>query len=91
MNHLTVDEIIEFVSSNDADQETLLLISRVNQHIRTCDECFKNVKAFQLIYDEFIRLADDEEFRDYVYNTLEKDTIDKMFVDNSVKGLIKEI
>lgn len=52
MKHLTVEEMIEFVSFDTPDPRTLKLASRVNTHIRCCEECRKKVDAFQLLYDE---------------------------------------
>lgn len=49
MNHLTSDEIIRFISSEEEDVE---LIVSVNKHIRTCGKCLELVQAFQLVNDE---------------------------------------
>ena len=73
MNHLTSDEIIEFVSSNRADKETLQLISTVNQHIRECPKCLHIVKMFQIVHDEFIKIGDNIEFKNYFYNVIKKE------------------
>ncbi len=55
MKHLTVDEMIDFVSFNDLEPETLALASRVSAHILTCEACRAKVEAFQSVYDEFVR------------------------------------
>lgn len=68
MNHLTVDEIIEFVSSNDLNDEAFLLINKVNEHIRECQECLELVQSFQMIYDEFSEMCSGENFENYIYN-----------------------
>ena len=47
MNHLTTTEIIDFVSINNPDADSMKLASRVNGHIRKCDECLKLVESFQ--------------------------------------------
>ena len=52
MNHLTTTEIIDFVSINNLDADSMKLASRVNGHIRKCDECLKLVESFQEVYDE---------------------------------------
>lgn len=67
MNHLTIDEIIEFVSSCNADTETLQLISKVNQHIRSCSQCFQLVQSFQMVYDEFTASDEETTFERYLY------------------------
>ena len=33
MNHLTLDDIIEFISLTDINEETMQLISAVNTHL----------------------------------------------------------
>lgn len=50
--HLTIDEIIEFVSFSRISDETLSLSAKVNEHIRECGECAQRVMAFQAVYDE---------------------------------------
>ena len=56
MNHLTVDEMIDFVSLTDLDKESLALASKVNSHISRCRECREKVKAFQTVYDGLIKM-----------------------------------
>lgn len=51
MNHLTVEEIIAFVSATELNDSFLKLAGKVNGHIAQCDECLKKVKAFQTVYD----------------------------------------
>ena len=53
MEHLTVDEIIDFISLTELNNEAIVLSSAVNGHIRKCKDCLKLVKSFQIIYDEF--------------------------------------
>ena len=67
MNHLTIDEIIEFVSFEEIDESTLELSKKVNGHICKCQECLNRVKAFQMIYDEFYRLNTGIDFMDYLF------------------------
>lgn len=55
MKHLTVDEIIDFVSIVRIDADSLALASKVNTHIKNCSECLRKVRAFQVIYDELLR------------------------------------
>lgn len=52
MKHITVDEMIDFVSFETVDPKTLENASKVTTHIRTCGECLRRVNAFQMIYDE---------------------------------------
>ena len=51
MQHLTVDQMIEFASISGMDQRSVELASTVTTHIRQCSQCFERVKAFQLISD----------------------------------------
>lgn len=70
MKHLTVDEMIDFVSFNKLDSESLALASKVNAHIFECHTCRKKVEAFQIIYDELVKMGRKEEFRSVVNNKL---------------------
>lgn len=70
MKHLTVDEMIDFVSFNKLDSESLALASKVNAHIFECEICRKKVEAFQIIYDELVKMGRNEEFRSVINNKL---------------------
>ena len=66
MKHLTVDGMIDFVSFNKLDSESLALASKVNAHIFKCEICRKKVEAFQIIYDELVKMGRKEEFRSVI-------------------------
>ncbi len=66
MNHLTIDQIIDFVSMDVLNEQTLALAACVNGHIRKCPKCLQLVRAFQMIYDEFSMLARTGDFRRYL-------------------------
>jgi len=51
MKHLTVDEIIGFVTLSSTDAASLRLASDVTAHIRACAACMRKVQAYQLVYD----------------------------------------
>lgn len=53
---LDFDEILDFVSVKTLDEESLRVLTRVNTHIRGCDECLKLVNAVSTIHEEFARL-----------------------------------
>lgn len=55
MDHLTLDEIIDFVSLTDLNEESIQLMGAVNAHIARCRECRELVRSYQLVYDEMIR------------------------------------
>ena len=57
MNHLTLDEIIDFVSLTEINEETIQLMGEVNAHIARCRECRELVRSYQLVYDEVFRAA----------------------------------
>lgn len=63
MQHVTVDEIIAFVSFDRFDPETIALSKKVNGHIKNCDECLRKVRAFQVIYDELVSKGRREDFK----------------------------
>ena len=52
MKHVTAEEMIDFVSFDRIDPQTLANASAVTTHIRTCSACLRRVNAFQMIYDE---------------------------------------
>ncbi|MGN0114784.1 MAG: hypothetical protein ACI396_05615 [Acutalibacteraceae bacterium] len=57
MKHLTVEEIMDFVSFDKLDEKTVSLAKKVNSHIMNCAECRKKVAAFQEVYDEMLRIG----------------------------------
>ncbi|MBQ2880646.1 MAG: hypothetical protein IJE40_00105 [Clostridia bacterium] len=61
MDHLTVDEIMDFVSITEINEETMQLTAKVNSHIRNCKECLKLVQSYQEIYDEFLRVLTEDD------------------------------
>ena len=56
MDHLTLDDVIEFVSLTEINEESMQLISTVNTHIAACAECRALVRSFQTVYDELTRV-----------------------------------
>lgn len=52
MDHLTNEEIIDFVQAQCLDTETMKLITKVNAHIGNCQECQKKVALFMKIQDK---------------------------------------
>lgn len=70
MKHITIDEIIDFVSFDKIDNRTLEMSRKVNGHIRNCEECIQKVRAFQAMYDEFVRSGKSGDFRKYVYDVI---------------------
>ena len=57
MNHLTLDEIIDFVSLTEINEESIQFMGKVNAHIAQCRECRELVRSYQLVYDEVVRTA----------------------------------
>ena len=55
--HLTVEEMIDFVSQIEINKSAIQLAEKVNGHARTCASCRKNLYAFQLIYDKLSNLS----------------------------------
>ena len=74
MKHLTVDEILDFVSLTELNSKSIELSAKVNGHIRECDRCLKLVRAFQMLYDEFSNLNSSGSFKNYLL----KEKNDKM-------------
>ncbi len=59
MKHLSVEEIIKYVTASKLDSQTLDLLSDVNAHVRECEVCREKVQAFQTmsdqLYDSYIK------------------------------------
>lgn len=72
MKHLTVDEIIDFVSMDKVDAKTLAKASYVNAHIRSCEQCLRKVRAFQTVYDELVRMGNKSAFREVAREMVEE-------------------
>ncbi len=70
MKHLTVDEMLDFVSLTELNNESIQRSAAVNGHIRKCEKCLKLVRSFQLIYDEFSRLNAEVNFKDFITENL---------------------
>lgn len=51
MKHITIDEILDFVSIERMDAKSLELASKITTHIRECDDCLQKVRAFQNVYE----------------------------------------
>ncbi len=66
MEHLSVDEIIDFVSLEKLNDDAVKISTTVNEHIRNCEKCLKLVRAFQMIYDEFSKLNASGDFKKYI-------------------------
>lgn len=68
MKHLTSDEMIDFVSMNNLDEESIKLASKVNLHIGECEKCLQKLQAFQLVYDEMIKIGSGLDYRKAIYS-----------------------
>ena len=90
MNHLTVDDIINFVSLSEMNKEAMELSAAVNGHIRKCEKCLERVRAFQLIYDEFSKLNSSGNFRKYISKTASVE-ISKTQNDIKAKNTLKDL
>lgn len=55
MNHLTFEEIAQYVSLKKLDEEAFALASKVDTHIRECDQCLELVRAVRTIHDELVK------------------------------------
>lgn len=57
-NHLTFDEMVDFVYATKVTNETIQLAQKVNSHIFTCKECrevFDSIRGVKEITDDMIR------------------------------------
>jgi len=78
MDHLKTEEIIDFVSFDKLNDATIKLASRVNTHICRCDECLRRVRAFQTVYDEFVRMGKLKELSRESFEQAEKEMDEKV-------------
>ncbi len=77
MMHLSVDQIIDFVSFDSLEETNMKLAQTVNGHILTCSECREKVKDFQSVFDELVRRNADK-------------SLAKMYIKQSAKEVLKE-
>ncbi len=83
MEHLTVDEIIDFVSFDKINPETLAFASKVNTHMRACNECMQRVRAFQNFYDEFEKIGCKNVFNSTMRDMMQSDDVLEHTADNT--------
>lgn len=62
MEHLSIEEIIKYVTVNNVDKETLDLLSKVNGHIRSCSSCKEKVDSYESINDELKKVTNENGF-----------------------------
>ncbi len=65
MEHLTTEEIINFVSASKIDGDFICLAAKVNGHIRHCEQCLNAVRSYQILYDEFRRMYVNGDFKTF--------------------------
>ena len=51
-NHLTTEEILNFITMDSVTPEGIQLAAKVNCHIMQCEECRKQVAAYQIVSDK---------------------------------------
>jgi hypothetical protein len=86
MEHLSVDEMIRFVSLSSLDDESMEFAETVNRHIRECDECRKKVYSFQLLYDSFEMAGSGGDFQKYIYARMVSSTNEKTIEIKAKRG-----
>ena len=75
MTHLTVEEIIEFVSFDKLSEDTMALSTKVNEHIRSCPTCLEKVSSFQTVYDELCRIGSVSDVKQSIYRLIDEGKI----------------
>lgn len=78
MKHLSIDEIIEFVSLTEENKDADKILEKVNGHICRCGACLQKVRAFQMIYDEFMSFGKESNYREYMLDNLQDVEIENM-------------
>ena len=90
MKHLTIDEIIDFVSINKVDKDSLILAKKVNAHLMKCSVCREKIVAFQAVYDELVRIGKTERFCETVKGDMRHEKnhcnsiVEKIQVENNM-------
>ena len=75
MEHLTVDEITDFISLTELSNDAIVLSATVNGHIRRCEKCLRLVRAFMMVYDEFSCLEKQGDFRSFVAEKISNEKV----------------
>ena len=75
MTHLTVEEIIEFVSFDKLSEDTITLSTKVNEHIRSCSTCVEKVSSVQMVYDELCRIGNVGDVKQSIYRLIDEGKI----------------
>ena len=57
LKHLSIEEITKYVETRQITEDSLKLVSRVNNHIRECAECNEKVTAYEFVYEKMRRVA----------------------------------
>ncbi len=72
MTHLSVEDIIFYVTATTPDSETLAHIGKVNAHVLSCESCREKLEAFQVVNKGLSSLKDSstETEKQQVVNTL---------------------
>ncbi len=73
MKHLDIEEMMEYVSMTELNEETVALAARVTEHIRGCDDCLQAVRAFQTLYDQFLLSGTSMAFSSFAEEQHKKD------------------
>jgi hypothetical protein len=71
MTHLSVEEMIDFVSFEKLTEENIALAKKVNEHICSCKKCFQKVSAFQTVYEEFQRIGTISDTKQCIYQIID--------------------
>jgi len=48
--HLTFDEMVDFLKTYEVNDETLRMAYRVNEHISNCNECYI---AYNTLFEQY--------------------------------------
>lgn len=90
MTHLTVEEIIDFVSFDKLTEENIALSKKVNEHICSCKDCFDKVSAFQSVYEEFQRIGTIGTAKQCIYQMIDNELLNQL-QENEVKKVIASL
>lgn len=81
MKHLSIEEITEYVEARRVTEESLKLVSRVNNHIRGCAECEEKVTAYERVYNKMrkVALQLDDELNTFDADALVRDHHERLY------------
>lgn len=88
MEHLTIGEIVEFVTLKKLDENAIALAKKVNGHIRNCDNCLELLRGVRTLHEEITSMKENESLD--LNSLLESRTIQNPVIQSRIEMIKKE-